>query len=135
MRDTEYCLGFAFSPDNKIVALIKKNRPVWQKGKWNGIGGHLENTEIGLEAMIREFKEETGFEEYSFFKFAELDFKNATVHCYKANLNLDLLSTNSDETVGIFPVDKLPNNLVNDVRWLITLARDTHNMYEIKIIN
>lgn len=57
--EKEYVMGFAFDPYG-AVALINKNRPDWQKGKWNGIGGHLEHNELAHEAMAREFQEETG---------------------------------------------------------------------------
>lgn len=36
---TFYVAGLAFSTDLQHVALIKKNRPDWQAGKFNGIGG------------------------------------------------------------------------------------------------
>jgi len=52
--------GFAFSEDRKSVILIKKNRPEWQKGRLNGVGGHIEKGESPLFAMTREFEEETG---------------------------------------------------------------------------
>lgn len=54
-----YVLGFAFTPNGK-VALIQKNRPEWQAGRFNGIGGHVEDTESHVLAMAREFYEETG---------------------------------------------------------------------------
>jgi len=56
-----YVAGFCFSTDSKYVALIRKNRPKWQAGKLNGIGGHVELTDTNpRETMVREFKEETG---------------------------------------------------------------------------
>lgn len=55
----EYVLGFAFTPEGQ-VALIEKNRPAWQAGKLNGIGGHRETNETAVMAMAREFKEEAG---------------------------------------------------------------------------
>ncbi len=58
---TQYVLGFAFTHDGR-VALIEKNRPAWQAGKWNGVGGHMEPGEDIYEAMAREFQEETGVE-------------------------------------------------------------------------
>lgn len=57
----EYVLGFAFSKDREEIVLIEKQKPDWQKGKLNGIGGKIEQSDINqLEAMIREFREETG---------------------------------------------------------------------------
>ena len=55
-----YVVGFAFNKVGDQVVLIKKNRPAWQSGLLNGIGGHIEETDkTALDAMIREFEEET----------------------------------------------------------------------------
>lgn len=56
----EYCLGFAFSPDQRYVLMIRKEHPSWQKGKLNGIGGKVETNETPVQAMVREFREEVG---------------------------------------------------------------------------
>lgn len=55
-----YVVGFLFTPDKQKVVLIKKNKPDWQKGRWNGVGGKLEPGELWEDAMCREFNEETG---------------------------------------------------------------------------
>lgn len=55
----KYVLGFAFD-DLDRVALIQKERPAWQAGKLNGVGGRIEGREEVLDAMVREFHEETG---------------------------------------------------------------------------
>ena len=54
-----YVLGFQFNNDGDRVALIKKGRPEWQAGLWNGIGGGVERGEPVKLAMEREFQEET----------------------------------------------------------------------------
>lgn len=54
-----YVLGFCFNPAGDKVVLIRKTRPDWQAGKLNGVGGHIEKGESPIEAMKREFKEET----------------------------------------------------------------------------
>lgn len=51
-------VGFVFR--GKEVVLILKNRPDWQAGRLNGVGGRVEAGESPKEAMVREFKEETG---------------------------------------------------------------------------
>lgn len=56
---TQYVLGFAFD-DLGRVALVRKNRPDWQRGKLNGIGGGIEEGEDPNAAMSREFFEEAG---------------------------------------------------------------------------
>jgi len=55
-----YVLGFAFSANKKEIVLIEKQKPDWQKGKLNGIGGKIEPNEVPYLAMVREFEEETG---------------------------------------------------------------------------
>lgn len=54
-----YVVGFLFDGRGN-VALIRKNRPDWQKGRLNGIGGHIEPGETPEEAIVREFREEAG---------------------------------------------------------------------------
>jgi 8-oxo-dGTP diphosphatase len=39
----KYVVGFLFNSDTNKVCLIKKNRPQWQKGRLNGVGGHIED--------------------------------------------------------------------------------------------
>lgn len=62
-----YVAGFMFDQyDRDSVLLIQKNKPAWQKGKWNAIGGKIEGGETPEDAMVREFREETGlFTSYS----------------------------------------------------------------------
>lgn len=60
MKAQKYVVGFLFSPHETHLALIQKNRPAWQAGKYNGIGGSIEEGETPLDAMVREFQEEAG---------------------------------------------------------------------------
>jgi 8-oxo-dGTP diphosphatase len=53
-------VGFLFS--NEKVLLVKKEKPNWQKGYWNGIGGKLLPDEAPLAGMRREFHEETALD-------------------------------------------------------------------------
>lgn len=71
----EYVCGFLFTNDLSMVVLIRKNKPEWQYGKLNGVGGKIEQRTLQGEpvefegkplmedpatAMSREFREETG---------------------------------------------------------------------------
>lgn len=56
----EYVAGFLFSPSMNSVVLIQKNKPEWQAGKLNGVGGKVEAGETPEQAMTREFEEEAG---------------------------------------------------------------------------
>lgn len=66
-----YVLGFAFNHENQVL-LIKKAKPDWQRGKWNGVGGSVESHETPLQAMIRECDEEAGLHLTAWSKIATL---------------------------------------------------------------
>lgn len=55
-----YVAGFLFDETLQHVVLIRKNRPEWQAGKYNAVGGKCEKNEHPLNAMVREFEEEAG---------------------------------------------------------------------------
>jgi 8-oxo-dGTP diphosphatase len=54
--------GFLFSYDKKYVMLVQKKKPEWQKGKFNAIGGHVNDRETPEKAMQRTFEKEAGIE-------------------------------------------------------------------------
>lgn len=61
MAEKLYVLGFAFNLKADHVVLVHKNRPEWQKGHINGVGGKIEDFDATYaDAMAREFREETG---------------------------------------------------------------------------
>lgn len=57
---SRYVVGFMFSSDLQKIVLIEKQKPEWQKGFLNGVGGSIEFEENVYDAMVREFFEETG---------------------------------------------------------------------------
>lgn len=65
-----YVAGFLFYGED--ILLIRKAKPEWQRGKLNGIGGHVEEGENFRSAMVREFKEETGIDVDSWEHMASL---------------------------------------------------------------
>ena len=119
----KYVVGFLFQGDK--VALIQKNRPEWQKGKLNGIGGHIEKDENPLCAMMREFYEETGASTNRWRQYALLTNKEKTVELYLFTSSSEYLTLKSvtDEKVGWYPVNNLPDNIIPNLRWLIPMAK------------
>ena len=59
-RINRYVLGFAFTEEATSVLLVRKNRPDWQKGKLNGIGGKIKIRETPIAAINREAFEGAG---------------------------------------------------------------------------
>lgn len=129
MTVPEYVLGFLFLNNKKSVVLIRKNKPEFQAGKLNGVGGRIEPGESVHDAMVREFSEETGKTVPQWTHFLRMEFRDATVYCFTAysttiaGLRLGDASP-TDEPVNVYFTDwtytseePLPN-----LRWLIPMA-------------
>lgn len=123
--------GFAFTESKfgQDVALILKNHPEWMKGKYNGIGGRIEEGESPVQAMVREFQEETGVSwgEEKWQHYVSLVGKFGIVHffrTYMPNEVFERIDTTTDEVVHKFPVDNIPMNKIPNLSWLIPLASD-----------
>ncbi len=121
---TEYVVGFLFSTDENFVALITKNRPTWQKGLKNGIGGHIEDGESSLDAMHREFLEETGLEILDWEHKIVLRGGNYRVDFYRAfSDKISKIKTMTDEPVSIEEVGCISGTVPN-LEWLIPIMLD-----------
>jgi 8-oxo-dGTP diphosphatase len=125
---TRYVAGLSFSSTTNIVALIRKNKPEWQKGKLNAIGGKIEEGETPEEAMIREFKEETSVTVNSWREFLVLLGFGYEVHFFVTELPdttmLNLWPGAEDEIVDVYDYNNLPADVVTNLRWIIPMAID-----------
>lgn len=128
----EYSLGFMFSPTGNYVVLLEKARPDWQKGKLNGVGGHVEQGETPDAAIIREFYEETGVQHEEWIKFAIMDMKGrAIIHCYKSFSEKFLsVDTKTDEQVAIYKLTEViqgefTDKMIPNLKYLIQIALDS----------
>lgn len=129
---TNYVLGFLFSPDKKRVALIRKNKPDWQRGKLNGIGGKIEPSDASpLAAMVREFEEETGRPTSGWQHYATLWSENARIDVFHLFAQEEVyLDSTTDEIVAFTPVNKLEKiACIPNLRWLIPLAFDDRTLF------
>lgn len=126
--EDRYVLGFLFSPDFKNVVLIEKLKPHWQKGKYNGIGGRIEENETPLQAMQREFEEETTLDIKYWNWFTQFGTEDYLVDCFWA-ISKDWdkhLSVTKEEVFNI-PVEDMytvKHYLICNLWWLIHLAID-----------
>ena len=60
---------------NKILLLFRdKKKADINKNKWIGVGGHIEDGETPIEAVVREVKEETNYDLIDFSKKAIIIF-------------------------------------------------------------
>lgn len=134
-----YTLGFAFNILLGNVVLIQKRRPAFQHGKWNGIGGGIDeidyagipadNHELAsVRAMVREFKEETSattsISQWTHYIDMLCEGK-WHVSCYFTILSDEQImniKTAEDQHVVVVPIDKLPMSCMRNVPALISFA-------------
>ena len=124
-----YVLGFMFSADLQEVLLIEKQRPRWQAGLLNGIGGKIEAGEAPLTAMVREFYEESGLatQAEDWHPIALVQGADFKVYCFKAVSPVVAEAESlTDETVQLVPVrlDELRTKTLSNVPGLISHALD-----------
>lgn len=122
----KYVAGF-MKDSSDHIALVRKNKPKWQAGLLNGIGGGVEENEEPLAAMCREWEEETGAYYWDWEFFAELRFDDCAVHFFKAHVHeLPHFPATNDigEAIEVHSfsnavryADTIPN-----LKWLLPLA-------------
>jgi 8-oxo-dGTP pyrophosphatase MutT (NUDIX family) len=98
-----YVVGIIFDELIDKVLLIRKNRPDWQVGKLNGVGGKIEQDETPNDAMVRECYEECGLLLDNWVLFdTYTDDKDYLVYFFTAIVpNLDGAYSCTDELVEI----------------------------------
>lgn len=123
-----YVCGFMKDSRDRI-ALVRKNKPAWQAGRLNGIGGGIEEDETAYEAMVREWYEETGTFSDSWEHFAKLTFADAEITFFKVSVaKLPAFPSHNDigEAIEIWDysivVRKDSDVMLQNLKWLLPLA-------------
>lgn len=124
---TKYTIGIYFNEDLTEVALILKNRPKWQEGRYNFPGGHVEENEFGVECISREFEEEcnikTKSEDWtSIGLIINPEVYDVEIFTSRHNPLRGELKTMEDQPVQWFNLNSLPENMISNLRWLIPFA-------------
>lgn len=124
---TKYVMGFMFDQRTNEVVLIRKNRPAWQAGKLNGVGGHIEEGETPSECMSREFLEETGvkIEPEQWAQFAVMFDPAFEVYCFYAHGDSWLCRTTTDEEVVLRQRKDVlgpAQECIDSIPWLMVMA-------------
>jgi 8-oxo-dGTP diphosphatase len=120
-----YVCGFLFSPDHSRVLLIRKNRPPWQAGKLNGVGGKIESFDENPAAAIRrEFREEAGLDIAAWEEILTLTAPDWHTHFFRAFGDIDAARAMTDEQLEIHPTRELPRDTIPNLHWMIPLMLD-----------
>ena len=108
--DTVIC--YLIKNDEVLMMLRNKKEVDINKGKWIGVGGHIEKGESATQAIIREFKEETSLDISNvkevatiYFRFND-DFERMQVFTcvdYQGEVNFDCV----EGTLKWLSIDKL----------------------------
>lgn len=134
--EQKYTLGFIFDQTLEKVLLIHKQKPEWQRGKINGVGGKYEQGETAPSCIRRETRGETRLD------IKEKDWISVGT-IYQSAGNVGVLATRyigacSDATsadhekVEWFEIASLPDNVMTNVHWLIPLALEKLQSEELK---
>ncbi len=118
-----YALGFAFD-DVGRVALIKKQRPMWQYGLWNGVGGKVKPDEPVEKTIVREFEEETGVLLDAWRACGIVRTSNGYINVFTTKSEaVRNVRTMTDEYVQLHTVWDLPLHCIPNVRPMILLCQ------------
>jgi 8-oxo-dGTP diphosphatase len=123
--EPDYVVGFLFRNGGDEVALIRKNKPAFQKGLLNGVGGKIEFDEHPLTAMIREFEEEAGPYVINWRCFAVMTLKGGNQVYFYTSHEIVEIETKTAEEVSWYPVAHLRQyGILPNLSWLVPLALD-----------
>ena len=137
MPTHRYVVGLMFTKDGSRVLLIQKNRPVWQSGKLNGPGGKLEPDESFEDAMVREFREETGLDTFKDEWKHVLTWNGPDYELRFYSTQTDAVydaKTTTDEHVRTYyteSMNQLP--LVPNLKWIIPLCSDQSQIFPLTV--
>jgi 8-oxo-dGTP diphosphatase len=134
-----YTCGFLFR-DNKVL-LVEKNRPRWQEGLLNGIGGKVDPFETFDDGMRREFFEETGLDVGKVFSMFAIEHGiDYACFFYKAQWPPDSLWqtppwNDIGESLMWVDVGHIHDSraVVGDLKWLIPLALDPRRLSRVSV--
>jgi len=135
----KYVLGFAFNSAKDYVVMIRKNKPNWQKGCLNGVGGKIEEGEIPATAMVREFEEETGVKtnELQWIYLGTMGNSQWICHLFTTHGD-DLMKaeTRTDEEISVYPVEEITKGdyrMISNIPFLIELCRDADRPQKVSL--
>lgn len=125
---TAYAVGIAVDETGRI-AFIRKLRPAWMAGLLNCPGGHIEEHETGIEAVRREFREETGVDIAAWRHLVNVAGTGYHVEYYTAHITHDTMNrvhTTTDEPTEVHHWNHIPTSeLAPKLEWVIPLAGRT----------
>ena len=111
---------------NGETALVLKNRPSFLAGKWNFIGGKVDEGESYETAALREYAEETGVtiiqsDLKKLVNFATIQGTGYEIQVFAIRadyMEVNDVKTTTDEFVKAWPIAEVMRMAVKDPAWL-----------------
>ena len=131
----KYVVGFLFDPTLSKVVLVRKQRPEWQKGLLNGVGGKVGDHipgETPEQAMHREFQEEAGMDGINWIEFMNLKTPHSDITFFRAvgpvHRAAESNGVADHEPIEIHEVHDVMDrtDTIANLRWCIQMARTFH---------
>lgn len=129
MTSKQYVVGFLRGTDGTVL-LVRKERPAWQHGRLNGIGGKIEPGETPLVAMLREWTEEVGGPEHRWRQFCRIRGGDYDVFFFAADYIAPLSAGpfpdyndvgERHEIIDLASIGQR-DDLIQNLKWLLPLA-------------
>ena len=135
-------VGLAFDPTRNMVVMVhKQTGPQCVIGNWNGVGGKIDPGETPIQAMRREFREETGVDlsEDYWTQFAMLIAEHYDLFFFWAESDsVFSCRTMEKEPIKLWLARDLMQeaNLMGNMRWMVPFIQDremAHDLGSIRI--
>lgn len=129
-----------FDESMSNVALIRKNKPEFQAGLLNGIGGKIEGEETAVKAMVREFSEEAGLLTSAWTNFCSMagtnnDGGRFTIEFYYTigePHRLTSMESEQIEVVSSADIAAGKEKTIGNLTWLVALALDCGKVFTLQ---
>ncbi|MEP7066081.1 MAG: NUDIX domain-containing protein [Gemmatimonadota bacterium] len=129
-----FVLALLFSADLRQVVLMRRTRPEWQAGRVNALGGRIMDGESPFAAAQREAREECGVDEAGWVEVLVWEDAEYELHVMRAVSDRARdARTLEDQEVYLADVSALPENVIDNLRWLVPLALDRDVAFPIAV--
>ena len=137
MKQTTLCY---IENDGKVLMLYRNKKEIdINKGKWIGVGGHVEENETIDECLIREVKEETGLSLLEYKRCGKLIFyiDNIVEECYLyrgLSFTGELITCSEGELKWVAKNDVLDLNLWEGDKHFLPKLLNQEDFFTMKLI-
>jgi 8-oxo-dGTP diphosphatase len=123
-----------YTADRRQVVLMRRTRPAWQAGRVNALGGRLLQGESAAAAARREVREECGVDVAEWREVLVWEDAEYRMHVMCAvSEQAHAARTLEDQEVFLADVHALPDNAIDNLRWLVPLALDADVAFPISV--